>query len=173
MRLSPLLALLLLSACTPVDNSGGEPPSGESVTFSVEDAPIGFCEFQDGAALITSIDDVDAWVATCENEDLDRQPVDDAVNALLESQTLVLVTAQLGGCLESSEIAGVFLDGDQLNVWMLKQDTAYGRDNVACTDDLGVAYHLVTADAVASAASLRVGVYNPDLPNGPALDEEE
>lgn len=173
MRLSPLLALLLLTACNPVDNSGGEPPSGESVSFSVEEAQIGFCEFQDGAALLDDSDDVDAWVATCENENLDRQPVDDAVAALTDDQTLVLVTAQLGGCLESSEIVGVFLDGDQLNVWMLKQDTAYGRDNIACTDDLGVAYHLVTADAVASAASLRVGVYNPDLPNGPDLDEEE
>ena len=174
-RSAPLaLCFLALAACSPVDNSGGDPPAGDAVPFSIIGEPSGFCDARDDAELLRTADDIDAWIGDCEFADDMRSDLEDALAELEADETLVIVSAQLGGCLMGFEVEGVFVDGTQLNVWMLKQDSSYGRTQVACTDDLGEGHALLVVDDASDvdAIELTVGVWNPQLPGGPAQDEE-
>jgi len=168
--LTAALCLLPLAACTPVDNSGGDPPAGDSMEFALVGSPAGFCEAMDEAALIGVQADIEDWVEGCDFADDMRADLETAHGALEAEQALVIVSAQLGGCLGDFEVVGVYEDGDQLNVWMLKEDTAYGKTNVACNDDLGEGHALIVVEDAADAlsVSLTVGIWNPQLPGGPA-----
>jgi hypothetical protein len=163
------LSFLALAACTPVDNSGGPPPDGDSVAFEVVAEPAAFCEAQDDAALLRSQADMDAWLEGCSFGDDPRAVLEAALAEVEAGETLVIVSAQLGGCLMGFEVSGVFVDSDTLNIWMLKQDSSYGRTQVACTADLGEGHTLLVVQDAEDTQdiALTVGVWNPELPGGP------
>ncbi|MCO4769800.1 MAG: hypothetical protein KDA24_07185 [Deltaproteobacteria bacterium] len=176
---STTLALCLLSltaACAPVDNSGGEPPAGEALQFEVVGEPSIFCQAQDSAKFIDSDEDIDSWMEGCTDQEDARADIEAAFAGLLENETLIMVSAQLGGCIQDFDVAGVYLDGAELNVWMLKEDTSYGRNNIACTDDLGEGQSMIVVEGAADAETIEmlVGIWNPELPGGPVtiLGEE-
>lgn len=169
---------LALAGC-PVDNSGGPPPAGDTVTFEIaSEAPGHFCDsFADEAYLLRSTEDIDAYLEACNafpdgSEDIEAA-LDAEVEALLDGQAVLLVSAQLGGCLGDWHIESVHLDGETLRPWMLKDDGAYGRTDVACTADIGQGHQILIVDDVADAADveLTVGHYNADLPGAPTAAE--
>ncbi|MCP4867699.1 MAG: hypothetical protein GY898_03160 [Proteobacteria bacterium] len=172
LALTAIASLSLLAACSDVrpDNSGGPPPEGDALEFAVlEDAPALFCGiFEDEA-------DIDAWLEACEaSEEGDRDAILGELEALNDDESLVLVSVVLGGCLGQTNLQAVHLDGDVLRPWLLKADSAYGKDNVGCTADIGEQiYVLAVQDEQAStSAEVHVGVYNPDLPGAPIVDQE-
>jgi len=168
-------SLLTLAACTQVDNSGGEPPAGDPLQFAIGAEPAAFCEGIDAARFLDAQDDIDGWIEDCQADEVARGQIEDAFAALEESESLVLVSAQLGGCIGDYEVAGAYLDEGTLHMWMLKEDSSYGRQDVACTADIGEGHTLVVVDGAAEATDidLTVGIWNPELPGGPvvALDE--
>ncbi len=169
-------SLLTLAACTPVDNSGGEPPAGDPLTFAIEAEPSAFCEAVDAVRFIDDQEDIETWIASCEAEgDGTRGQLEDALAALEDGESLVLVSAQLGGCMQDYEVAGAYLAEDTVHIWMLKEDVSYGRQDVACTADLGEGHSLVVVEGASEATEidLTVGVWNPELPGGPAEALEE
>ena len=172
-----------LTGCA-VDNSGGEPPAGETVEFEVAIANAGFfCEdTSDAAHLIKDEAGIDAFIEACGEEVLgDEATIEEdliAELALLEDgQALVLVSAELGGCLGPWAVDSVYMDGEILRPWMLKGDSAYGRTDMACTADIGQDHQVLRVDGAAAATSieLTVGIYNPDLPGAPyaVVDDAE
>ncbi len=178
----PAIALVAfaMTGCT-VDNSGGEPPAGDPIEFEIAiESPDLVCEsFEDGAELIVDQDGIDAFIEACGTELIgDESTIADDLALQLaeleEGQGLLVVSAQLGGCLGEWEIAAVHLDADILRPWMLKADTSYGREDVACTADIGQDHQVLIVDAADRVASveLTVGVYNPDLPGAPGADED-
>jgi len=175
--LALVFSLLLLGAatgCEQLDNSGGPPPEGEALSYLVEAEPSLFCGGLDAAALIEDAQDADAWLAECDDPDWARDLIDERLAQLDDNQALVAVSAQLGGCTQDFNVHGVYRDGDHVTVWILKQDTSYGRQQVACTSDIGEGHALVTVDDAADAITIDVHVsaYNPELNGGPAVDSE-
>ncbi len=178
-RLSTALAfslLLLVAApgCEPVDNSGGDAPDGIALSYLVDAEPSLYCGAMDAAAFIDDGDDAEAWLAACNDDGFARDLIDDKLDELNEGESLIAVSAQLGGCTQDFNVHGVYLDSNTLNVWILKQDTSFGRDNVACTADIGEGHALVIVDDAEEATSIQVHVssYNPDLPGGPVVPAE-
>lgn len=173
----PLLALLALPACSTVDNTGGPPPEGSALAFEVLDAPDGFwCQAViDDAALITDEASIDALIDACE-VDVDgvqtqaRQDLLDALNGGDPGDVLVYAEGSAGGCIGQAWIEDVTLDGDVLRPWMLKEDSSYGRYDVACTADFGLSTHLVRVSGAeeATSAELHLGIFNPELPGAPS-----
>ena len=168
-------ALLLSAGCEPVDNTGGPAPEGEALSYLVEAEPSIFCGGLDAAAIIDDGTDADAWLAECgEDTGFARDLIDERLDALEDGQSLLAVSAQLGGCLTDWNVHGVYLDGDQLTVWILKQDVSFGRADIACTADIGEGHALVTVDGAAEALSIDVHVsaYNPERAGGPDMPAE-
>lgn len=175
------LVAFAMTGCT-VDNSGGEPPAGDPIEFeiAIEDPDL-FCDaFEDAAELIVDADGVDAFIEACGAELIgDESTIADDLNAQLseleEGEGLLIVSAQLGGCLGAWEIAAVHLDGDILRPWMLKADSSYGRQDVGCTADIGQDHRVLVVDGADEVASveLTVGIYNPDLPGAPSPANED
>ncbi len=170
-------ALALLVGCPPnVDNSGGPPPEGDTIAFAViADAPSFFCgAFTDAAHLLTDEASVDAFLVACPEAGADARDEIDALQAeLLEDESLVLISAALGGCIGDVTVMDVYLDGDTVRPWLLKADSAYGRTDIACTADIGEQLIAVAVSDEQSSieAEIHVGVYNPDLPNPPITDD--
>lgn len=175
LRVALLASLLLLVACTELDNSGGQAPDGTPLSFEVIDAPAGLAcgNWADTAILIRNAADVDDFLEGCAALDVVPDGVREALLTELDETTqgdaLLIATVALGGCLGDYSFDGVFLDDDLVRPWLLKEDASYGRPDVACTADIGEAIHLLRAvDAdEAMAASIEVGVWNPELPGGP------
>lgn len=172
MRLVALLAVLLVGC---VDNSGGDAPPGVDVAVEVPDwdtAPQA-CMGDEGAFLLTDEASVDAWFAECMEDVGQTARVLDAIGGLGSDQKLVAVRLILGGCVQAWNFMGMHQDAETLHVWVLKEDTAYGRTQVACTDDLGWAngYWVAAEGDVGSVteANLWLGRFNPQLPGGPPL----
>jgi hypothetical protein len=168
-----LLLLILLSAC--VDNSGGDPPPGEDVSVEApgwESDPAA-CMGPEEAVLLTDEASVDAWLEECFEVGDQRQVLLDVIAGLDDSRRFVAARVQLGGCIQNWDFMGLRQDGTTIQVWVLKEDTSYGRQNVACTDDLGwgVGYWIAAEGDVADAtdANLWLGTFNPDLGGAPPL----
>lgn len=169
-----LLLLVAAPGCEPVDNTGGEAPDGVALSFLVDAEPSLFCGGMDAAAFIDDGEDADAWLSQCDDSEFARDLIDERLSTLEDGQALIAVSAQLGGCTQDFYVHGVYLDGDALRVWILKQDTSYGRANVACTADIGEGHALVVVDDADDATSIDVHVsaYNPELPGGPDMPVE-
>jgi len=175
MRLSPLLPLVFLVACSQVDNSGGPPPSGDSVSFVDLDLPTDFfCEsMADDAVMVAVEADMDALFEACFPLAViageARQPWLDLLAATDAEDALVFAVGSAGGCIGDAWIEDIKLDGSTLRPWMLKEDSSYGRNQVACTADWGISQHLVRVEGAAAADSieLTLGVFNPELPGAP------
>jgi len=166
------IATLALFAGCAVDNSGGSPPEGDSIAFAIlEDGPDLFCgTFEDRADLLPDEAAIDAWLDRCEDENQDSRDDLIALQAGLgESESLVLLSVALGGCLGQVDVQGAFMDDDVARVWILKADSSYGRRNVACAADLGEQIIALSIDdeQASTEAEMQIGIYNPDLPNGP------
>ena len=168
-------ALLLLAACVPLDNTGGPIPEGTPLSFEVLAAPdaLSCGNYQDTALLLRREADVDDFLEGCASLDGVPEALRDDLLADLdetaEGDALLVATVVLGGCLGDYSFDGVYLDGDLLRPWLVKQDSSYGRPNTTCTEDIGEAIHLIRAaqGADAMVASIEVGVWNPELPGGP------
>lgn len=174
MRRLALSALLTLAACTAVDNSGGEPPPGTERGVERLDEPAMACSrYADQEAWLREAEDIEEWLDTCEpaaTVDVLQQDLTAELAALAGDEALVGLDVALGGCLGPWELRGAFQEGSSLNLWMLKGDSSYGRADVACTADVGEAhavYKVSGLDAGVDDLTLRVGYYNPDLPDGP------
>ncbi len=162
----PLALSALLAACVPVDNSGGEPPDGESATFELLDAEPVCGAFTDQAFLIVTEDDKDAALEACPDDpDGLEAELDARLAELTEDQAIVFFQVALGGCLQGHSLRGVYVEDDTVRPWIIKQDTSYGVPDVACTADLGEATGLLIVDGAAEAtgAELHIGIINPDL----------
>jgi hypothetical protein len=171
---------LLVTAC--VDNSGGDPPAGEPLEFALSASqPSGLCgDFSDRAWLVDGATDLDAIFADCEVDDGSLRDVVEAevaalpacADAALGCPALVLLSIQVGGCIGENEIAGVYLDGTSLIAWVLQADSSYGKQNVACTTDIGQHWILASTFGVPQGASIELlkGVYNPELPGAPGAE---
>ncbi len=170
-----LVALLLLTACTELDNTGGPIPDGTPLSFEVIDAPEGLScgNYSDTALLVRSEADVDDFLEGCAGLGEPPEGMRDALLTKLDEtaqgDALLIATVVLGGCLGDYSFDGVFLDGELLRPWLLKEDSSFGRPDVACTEDIGEAVHLLRAVEAdqAMSASIEVGVWNPELPGGP------
>ncbi|MCO4769799.1 MAG: hypothetical protein KDA24_07180 [Deltaproteobacteria bacterium] len=177
-----LLCLAALALAAPLvgcaDNSGGPPPDGtalEEFTSIAMDPGGLFCDFfRDDAFLIHDGSEAADFLANdCAGN---NQEVQDAVVAvaddLEEGEAIVVVSVQLGGCLGEWGVHGFYMSEDESTVtaWVLRGDSAYGKQNVACPADIGGAIELyrVMDAAAATEADILVGPYNPGLPGAPA-----
>lgn len=177
---SPLVRVLLVglfaithaaTGCAPVDNSGGPPPAGDELDIEVLALP-GTCgTFQSDAFLVKDQATLDAFFASCNIAEAARAEWQTAVDALADDEALVYANVQLGGCLGAFAIEGAFREGATVNAWVLRQDFAHGKENTACTDDIGegAASMKVTGAAAATDAALTIGDFNPELPGAPQL----
>jgi hypothetical protein len=172
----PALCLVALFACTPVDNSGGDPPPGDAVTFTKAALPDFFCgHFDDHADLVLDDAAVDALLDGCPDQSGELGPTKDAFKALVADAAdgvgLVVVFTELGGCLQDAAVVGFYRDGDTLHAWVKRGDTSYPDKEVACPADIGemISGHWVEGADTASGVKVKVGVFNPDLPNPPLL----
>ncbi len=154
----------------------GAPPAGDALTFEILAAPDDFfCEgFVDDVALMADEAGIDAMMDTCqvllEDAEADiRADFVDALNGGEAGDVLLFVEGSAGGCIGEAWIEDVHLDGDVLRPWLLKEDTAFGIPDAACTADWGVSLHLVRVSGAedATSAELHLGVFNPDLPGAP------
>ncbi len=168
-----LLASLFLVGC--VDNSGGEGPPGEDVSIESPgwEADPGACPGPEEAVLLQDANDVDLWMTDCDQDPAKRNALLDVISGLDASRRFVAARIVLGGCVQAWDFMGINQDGETLHVWVLEEDTSYGRANAACTDDIGWAegYWIAAEGDVdqATGASLWLGVFNPELPGSPAL----
>lgn len=164
------LSLITAAGCSQVDNSGGEPPPGDVLQFTVTGEASAFCAGADTARFIDAQEDIDAWIDDCqaENEET-RDQLEEALASLADDESLVIVSAQLGGCIGEYTISGAFLEDETLHMWMLKEDYAYGRANASCPMDDAQEHALVVVEGADEALDLelKVGRYNPDLPGSP------
>ncbi len=164
------LSLITAAGCSQVDNSGGEPPAGEALQFTITGEASAFCESVDAVRFVDAQEDIDAWIDGCqaENEET-RDQIEEAFANLAQGESLVIVSAQLGGCIGEYTISGAFLEDETLHMWMLKEDYAHGRANASCPADEGQAHALVVVEGADEALDidLTVGRYNPDLPGSP------
>ena len=169
-RLLWLVSLLPLLAC----NQGGDPPPGEGV--AIESPGWGFIEpcfgGEDSAAMLDSVEAVEAWMAPCgaPNEDKQAQIVN-TFTALDDTRRLVAARVTLGGCVQDWWLRDLTQDGPTIYVWIMKEDTSLNVPGAACTDDIGWAegyWIAAEGDVVNSdAAALWLGVYNPDQAGAP------
>jgi hypothetical protein len=165
----PVSLVLAVTACAPIDNSGGPAPAGESLAFEALTLP-GTCgDFQSAAFLVKDQATLDAFFVACPIPEASRAAWQTALDALVDDEVLVYANVQLGGCLGAFSVKGAFIDGTTLNAWVLRENTAHGVDNAACTDDIGEgpASMKVSGAAAATDAALTVGDFNPDLPGAP------
>ena len=164
------LSLITAAGCSQVDNSGGEPPPGDALQFTVTGEPAAFCAGADAARFIDAQEDIDAWIDGCqaENEET-RDQLEEALANLADDESLVIVSAQLGGCIGEFTVSGAFLEAETLHMWMHKEDYSYGRAGSACTADIAEGHALVVVEGASEALDidLTVGRYNPDLPGSP------
>jgi hypothetical protein len=172
------LVAFALTGCM-VDNSGGPPPAGDPIEFEVAiESPDLFCNsFADEATLLRSAADVDTFIEACGTELVGAESnIAEDLNAeiaeLAEGQAVLIVSAQLGGCLGEWRIESIHLDGDVLRPWMLKADSSFGPQQVACDSDIGQDHQVLTVDDTAGVESveLAVGFFNPELPGAPTVD---
>jgi len=168
-----VLSLALSSACglVPIDNSGGEPPPGDELSFRFI-AQTGNIGGVDDATLVTAanVSDTDACRSSF-GEDAELPFCGDALAELQDDERLVVVRMQLGGCLGPGlGVDGAYIEGETIHMHVIKSDYAYGRVDTACTDDLGASAHAIAVKGAegATEAAVTVGVYNPELPGGPA-----
>lgn len=169
--------LLLLSALTVacVDNSGGPPPPGEPIDFQPVflESPLSCQLFQDAAFLLRRGEPLDDFLDECAaaSGSAALAELEAEVDALADEAGLVVTVVQLGGCIEEHAIVSVYRDGDTLRPWVLKGDSAYGREGVGCPADIGEAIEVlrVIDRGGATTAEPHIGIYNPDLPGAPPL----
>ena len=171
-----LAALTLAPLLGCADNSGGPPPEGTELTGPTRAESVGTslaCDlFRDDAFLWHDAADVQAFLdADCTNAD--QAVAGDLLqtaDTLADGEALVGVSIGLGGCLGAFEVQGFYLAEPLVTAWLLRADSSYGRNNVACTTDIGGAFEVwrVPGAAVATEAELMVGTYNPELPGAPA-----
>jgi hypothetical protein len=94
-------------------------------------------------------------------------------DALEDTEAIVILSVQPGGCLGEYGVFGFYLSEDEATVtgWVKRSDSSYGRQNVGCNADIGEAIEVwrVLGAAGASDAAILVGTYNSDLPGAPAL----
>ncbi len=175
-RIVPFFSIVaaLAVGCVPVDNTGGEPPPGESVSFRLlaeGGAPGDFSE----AAFFVDQDNADTADACVDGEDQGANAFcTDALAELEPGERLVMVRIQLGGCLGTGlGVVGMYLDGTTLNAHAIQSNSAYGMPGAACTADIGATNFAVAVTGAADAEEVTatVGVFNPDLPGGPAVAE--
>ncbi len=171
--LALLASVSLLAACT-VDNSGGPPPEGDSISFTqldLTDADFMCGAYGDDAAIISDEATVDEWLAGCFDEDPSemRDHLLTEIDALADDESLIVADVVLGGCTQDFELLDVAIDDEIVRPWIVKHDTSYGKQDVACTADIGEQILLlkIADDRAATAAELHIGVYNPELPGGP------
>ncbi len=170
-------SLLLLVGCTPVDNSGGEPPDGDRMApttlMKVHSLACGF--YEDRADIIREIADADALLAgPCSEATTEgATELSDAVWELQPGRVAVVVTVQLGGCRGAWAVQDFYEsnEGAMVTAWVLRGDTSYGVEDAMCTDDIGEAVEVWNVPGVDDGASAQViaGVFNPDLPDPPEL----
>jgi len=161
-----------LCACDPLANDGGDLPPGAFADFAILDVPAdlhcGF--FEDGVVAIRDQEDVDEVVAACAEEaDGLASFLAEELASTSHDQQLIFITVGLGGCIAGHDLPIVALDDGVIRPWLLKNNTAYGKPEVACTADVGEALELLRVDEAgeATSAELTVGVWNSELPGSP------
>jgi hypothetical protein len=163
---------LFLAGCPAIFNHGGERPEGMSMDYEFLGVPSHvFCgSFQEGALIIRNEQDINEVLNSCSDgaEELENTLLS-ALEGLDESATLVFVSVARGGCVQGHDLPMVALDGDVLRPWLLKDSSAYGRENPACPADLGEALELLAVWDIEDATTieLTVGIWNSDLPGSP------
>jgi hypothetical protein len=165
-----------MAGCTPVDNSGGDPPPGQLIPFTAVALPQFFCgHFADRAELVLDDAAADGLVDDCPENAGEDGPVKDSLKTLVadadEGTGLVVVFAQLGGCITDASVVGFYRDGDLLHTWIKRADVSHGDGDMACPADIGekiVGYYVEGAQDV-SGVDVVVGTFNPDRPGAPEL----
>jgi hypothetical protein len=174
--LSAIAALSLLLGCTQaVDNSGGPPPDGDSISYAVIGNAPACGSFEERADLITDETSIDAWLERCEaSSETAREDLIAMTEDLADDESLVILAAVVGGCIGDVSVYGAYLEGDVVRPWILIADGTYGRNDIACTAEIGalIIAIAVTDERSSTSAELHVGRYNPDLPNGPTFDDQ-
>lgn len=167
-----LAALVVTSTGCGVDNTGGEPPPGLTISWAEPLAELSTsCRVSahgDRAALLDDADDIDAWLAPCgTGTDGDREALLDQVAALDEGERLVGVLVELGGAIRDWRFQGLYVDGADLYAWAVKEDDSYGGQPAPMPADgfSGERYVIAREGAEgATSADVHVGVMNPRLP---------
>lgn len=169
-----LLALSLAAlGCDPVDNSGGPPPDGDKLEWErVSFLSIGCQRYGDAARLITDQPGLDTYLDGCSALSNEEQAtVDGALADLGDDDVLLGLDFLLGGCIGETAFMGAYKEGSTLHAWYLKGNSAYGVENAACTADIGESHEMVRVLGAGDVeeVDVKVGEFNPDLPNPPAL----
>jgi len=157
------------------DNTGGTPPPGSSIGFR----PVSFsidalCMSHFGstrlAVLARATTDIPVINGNVSCTDSLRTALAGTFAALTADQAVGIYNLNLGGCVQSHEIARVTRDGLVMRPWVLLHDTTLGASSaVACTTDLLLNLNALVFDgaAGANAVELRVGTTNPNYPRNP------
>jgi len=161
-----LLGVLALAGC--VNNSGGEPPPGEAIGgYEIILDSMACVEAGNRGEFLQGVIDVNRWVAPCvegiESASVMSRLVSEVAD-LGDDGGLLAMDVELTGCEQGVELIDVYLDGSYLRPWILKRDTAYGRDG----NDCGITgstqrYFLVQGASRIDTIGLWIGRYNPDL----------
>ena len=162
-------AIAVFTTACGVDNSGGPIPAGDQVGYRVI-GTTGEIGGVDDAAFVTAENIADEVLCRSFIDDEPHAFCQDSLEQLQEGERLVLVSVQLGGCLDTGYgVQGAYLDDDQLNTHLLKADYSIGNPGMGCTDDLQAEAHAVAVTGAddASVVELTVGTFNPDLLFGP------
>jgi hypothetical protein len=165
-----LLASTALFACD-VDNSGGDEPSGTPVSFEILREPRNECPDEDAGGIVTSVEDAEDILGVCGLSD-GFYDSDLATHLYFLEEGTILVAIRMGlpACTGDFYVHGMYLDGETLRPWILKQDGQWGR-LTSCLPGYDSAVVLVAVqDAeVARDIELHVGYFNPGLDGRPEI----
>ena len=160
------LAPLLLAGC--VNNSGGEPPPGDPVGgFELILDSLACVEAGNRGEFIETVADANAWVQPCVDgpqRNTVQERLISEVADLSGTAGLVAIDVPLTGCEQGLELVDLYLDGTTLRPWLLKRDTAWGREGNECgiTGSAQTYFLMQGADRV-DTIGLWIGRYNPDF----------
>ena len=166
-------SLVFLVGCDHVPNDAGDIPPGEWVDYEFRGLSdeLSCGSFSDSAFLIEDEADIEHAMSQC---DFGAPALAEELRASLAEaaeygQVLVFLTVAYGGCVRGHDLPVLALDGDTLRPWLIKDTSAYGRADAACTADLGEQLDLLTIEATMGAGTveLTVGEWNSDLPSSP------
>ena len=143
------------------DNTGGDPPPGDAVSFQPASFAIDDdCRSRLGALSFTLLARTEADIpviggdAAC-SASL-RTALSGALAALTPNQAIGIFSLVLGGCVRSYEVAAATLDVDVVRPWVLLHDTTLGAVSPrACTADAIIVVDALRFDGVGAASMMQ------------------